>query len=64
MDMCRPGDAATLCPEGSASTLFQCAERSDSVATISSVSKKAPTVGADYVRGRRRFTSRGARAAR
>ena len=32
MDMCRPGDAATLCPETSASTLFQCAERSDAQA--------------------------------
>jgi hypothetical protein len=26
----RPGDAATLCPEASGSTLFPCAERSDS----------------------------------
>lgn len=28
--MLRLGDAATFCPEASASTLFQCAERSDS----------------------------------
>jgi hypothetical protein len=28
--MLRPGDAGTLCPEASASTLFQCARRCDS----------------------------------
>jgi len=30
MDMFRLGDAPTPCPEASASTLFQCAERSES----------------------------------